>query len=282
MFNYSMSSPRTSVYKGLEVSEKEARELEKKIEPYLFLNFSPEILQSIVETFSYRDIIALCLASREFQTKICDDQSFWRMLYIRDASRNIEGITDFKKEYHKTTINPLSPDGRPNKKAWTDRGYKVFMDNGELYGDVKKDYQFQSLHALDHRWERRFVKVSRRESSKYYFIFLIQKGDLNMLDSLVSFEDSIDPESQTRLHKRVQSYIFKYGKRRDMFKYGLELEEPSSRRVRELQENIIADENVDAMRYLITKYPPTEAELIHLRERAQILDKQNILQLLLS
>lgn len=66
-------------------------------------HFSTEILQIIAASLSYRDIVALCLASKVFNNQICNDPSFWKGLVTRNFVSYLpfNSDTDYKSLYGK-------------------------------------------------------------------------------------------------------------------------------------------------------------------------------------
>lgn len=180
---------------GLQISRREAIALERQLSKYSKLvNFPSEVLQDIASRLPYTAIIALCLSNTSFQYKICDDEKFWRVLYIKaNLSNRIQGV-DFRKAYHAFTTPLFTDDGYPSSGAWS-RYARRFINNqypDRRTREAQRDF-FSIMQALDQGWEKRASALIAKYESKFgsyaltrYLHFLLGKGDLNTLKWFVS------------------------------------------------------------------------------------------------
>lgn len=283
---------------GLIVSNEEALEIEAEIAPYIspLQSYPSEILQQIAMNLPYRNIIALCLASRDFQYKICADQDFWRTLYKRDLSDNTAGIHNFQKSYH-VAVTPVLIGDQPNKKAWTLRGYEVITGNPQFYDTrnheimdyTRRDYGpylWEILQSLDHHWDKR-TKYLIDETLRGYehrnkdtykilkqgllyrcLVFLAAKGDVELFQRLIK-------TYEVRLQDFIIGDLFiAYSKSRPMLDYLFGILSPSPDKLEEMRETVLSSGTLESVQYLLAKNPPTQLTRDQMIDSAEF-NKQN-------
>lgn len=262
---------------GLIVSNDEALAIQADIAPYIatLQSYPSEVLQTIAMNLPYRSIIALCLASRDFQYKICDDQDFWHTLYRRDLSENTRGITNFQKAYHTSTL-PSLIGNQPNKRAWTSKGYVVITTHPDFYNletksmrlSMYRNYIWDILQSLDHYWDKRSTQLIDAVLTEYKtipgvtyegmknvvmsacVIFIVGKGDIKLLQSF------IDRYGVQLEALRSLGYLIAGTDSLDMAEYLFGLSSPGD--LEDIRRDALYFGSLKTVQYVLKKNPPTQ------------------------
>ena len=263
---------------GLDVSIEEANRLQNLLEPYLALqDFPTETLQAIASNLRYRDIVALCLASKRFQENICDDQIFWRALYKRNVSNDISGITDFREAYHNVTLKPVY-NHRLNTNVWTRKGYEAMSELIEIDGiyiPAREQREFERQHgpnvfyilqALDHGWTKRVEQLLPFNPSKgiddfsIYLNFLVMKGgDVHVLDWFVHryiLHDKLDPATTERYITYIRQTAIKNAKDEDILIWSLALSKLKPNEIKDIQHYAAKYGTIVSVKYIVKEFVP--------------------------
>ena len=85
-------------------------------EPFSYLPH--ELIDDIaLQNLKVEDIIHLCETNQTYNQLLCQNQSFWRRLYLRDFKRLPSDVTDYKQAYMDLYIARKYLTRRPNNLA---------------------------------------------------------------------------------------------------------------------------------------------------------------------